>query len=186
MPEVSSSTGHSRLLALAALALLVAFAVGTCGGQATPTGPFKARVTRVVDGDTIVVDGPGGSERVRYIGVDTPESVKPNTPVQCYAKAASQLNKQLVSGKTVVLTPGREARDRYGRLLAYVKTEDGLDVNAQLIKLGAARTLSISPNTERAGEFAALQANARNQQAGLWGVCGDAQNQGYPLVGSSH
>ena len=79
-----------------------------------------ARVERVVDGDTIVVRLDGRSERVRYIGVDTPESVKPGVRVQCFAKAAAAENRRLVLGRDVRLTYDAEARDRYGRLLAYV------------------------------------------------------------------
>ena len=85
-------------------------------------GGRTARVVRVVDGDTIKVrlDGSGGTERVRYIGIDTPESVKPGTPVQCFAKAASHANERLVAGRSVRLEGDVEPRDRYGRLLAYV------------------------------------------------------------------
>lgn len=165
-----------RHLGLALLALLSLFALVTCGGRSIPDGPFEAQVVRVVDGDTIVVNYDGNKERVRYIGVDTPESVKPNTPVQCFAKAASHLNEQLVAGKTVILTPGAEQRDRYGRLLAYVRTKDGLDVNRELLARGAARTLEIAPNTQRAYEFSTLEAKARYEQAGLWGLCASAQN----------
>lgn len=159
------------------MAILSAVALATCGGEAsTPSGPFEAKVVRVVDGDTIVVEANGNKERVRYIGVDTPESVKPNTPVECYAKVASHLNEELVGGKTVVLTPGSEQRDRYGRLLAYVRTKDGVDVNRELIARGAAKTLEITPNTQRADEFSVLEAKARNEQAGMWGVCAYAHN----------
>jgi len=176
-----------RTAGILLLLVLTALAVGslTCGGSKVPDGPFTARVVRVVDGDTIIVDYQGSTERVRYIGVDTPESVKPNTPVQCYAKAASHLNESLVAGHSVTLTPGAEPRDRYGRLLAYVTTDSGTDVNAALLIAGAARTMTISPNTEKATEYAALEAKARNKQAGLWGLCADAQNTGGPLVPST-
>jgi micrococcal nuclease len=171
------SSINIRHLGVGLLAVLSVFALVTCGGKnAIPDGPFEAKVKRVVDGDTIVVSVNGNTERVRYIGVDTPESVKPNTPVQCYAKAASHLNEELVGGKTVILTPGTEQRDRYGRLLAYVRTKEGLDVNMAMISRGAARTLEIAPNTERAYEFSVLESKARNEQAGLWGVCASAQN----------
>ncbi|MCX6393927.1 MAG: thermonuclease family protein [Solirubrobacterales bacterium] len=179
-------TDH-RTAGILLLAALTALAIASlsCGGSAIPNGPFNAEVVRVVDGDTIIVDYEGSTERVRYIGVDTPESVKPNTPVQCYAKAASHLNESLVGGQRVTLTPGTEPRDRYGRLLAYVKTERGLDVNAALLSAGAAKTMSISPNTEKATEYADLEAKARNKQAGLWGLCADAQNLSGALVPST-
>ena len=91
-------------------------------------------MTRVVDGDTIHVEVGGRDENVRYIGVDTPESVKPGTPVQCFAKRASAFNEQLVAGEQVRLVRDAEERDRYGRLLAYVyRARDGLFVNATLV-----------------------------------------------------
>src|SRR5437763_6436018 len=94
---------------------------GGDGGTPGPGQAVDATVVRVVDGDTIKVRLAGGAlERVRYIGVDTPESVKPGTPVQCYAEAASAFNHRLVAGRAVRLVADVEARDRYGRLLAYV------------------------------------------------------------------
>ena len=91
-----------------------------CGG-ATPS---LARVERVVDGDTILVRIDGRRERVRYIGIDTPESVKPGARVQCFGKAAAAANRRLVAGREVRLAYDAEARDRYGRLLAYVYRGD--------------------------------------------------------------
>lgn len=135
-------------------------------------GSAAARVERVVDGDTVVVDLDGREERVRYLGVDTPESVKPNAPVECWGKDASALNEQLVGGDAVSLRFDRELRDRYDRLLAYVYRErDGLFVNARLVRDGAARTLSIEPNTAHAAELARLQSAARSARRGLWGHC---------------
>src|SRR3954449_5642826 len=118
-----------------ALVLIFAFAVAAVGvwrpavpGGGEPGAPGEATVTRVVDGDTIHVALGGADETVRYIGIDTPESVKPNTPVQCFAEAASAANRRLVEGRRVVLTFDAERRDRYGRLLAYVRRSDGLFV----------------------------------------------------------
>jgi micrococcal nuclease len=125
-----------------------------------------------VDGDTIVVRVDGRTERVRYIGMDTPESVKPGTPVQCYAKAASAENKKLVQGQRVKLVSDAEARDRYGRLLAYVYRErDGLFVNAELVRRGYAKPLTIPPNVAHAAEFRRLAAGARRAGRGLWSRC---------------
>lgn len=132
----------------------------------------SAVVTRVVDGDTIEVRLGRGSEKVRYIGIDTPESVKPGTPVQCFAKAAAAENRHLVKGRRVTLRFDAERRDRYGRLLAYVNREqDGLFVNAALVRLGYARTLTIPPNVAHAGLFARLAARARERDRGLWRAC---------------
>jgi micrococcal nuclease len=139
-----------------------------------PGGSATARVERVIDGDTIVVRVDGREEHVRYIGMDTPETVKPNTPVQCYGPAAHDLNARLLGagGTAVTLRFDRELRDRYGRLLAYVyRDSDGLLVNAQLVRDGAARTLTIAPNTAHAAELAQLQSSARTAARGLWGAC---------------
>ena len=162
-------------------ALLTTAAAG-CGGPSTGSETATARVTRVVDGDTVVVQLDGRSQKVRYIGVDTPESVKPNTPVQCWAKKASELNRKLVAGQTVTLQFDHERTDRYGRLLAYVQRSDGLNVNAELLKAGAARTMEISPNTSRAQNFRALAAQAQRERRGLWGMCGSSQARRGALV----
>ena len=131
-----------------------------------------ARVVRVVDGDTIAVRLDGRRERVRYIGVDTPESVKPGSPVECFAHAASAENARLVAGRRVRLVLDREPRDRYGRLLAYVyRVADGRFVNAELVRRGYAHTLTIPPNDRFATRFAALQALAQRTARGLWRAC---------------
>lgn len=142
-------------------------------GALRPGGSAAARVDRVVDGDTIAVRVDGADERVRYIGVDTPETVKPNAPVECFGQAASAFNRRLVrTGERVTLRFDRELRDRYGRLLAYVyRDRDALFVNARLVGAGAARTLTIAPNTAHAAELARLQAQARAAGRGLWGSC---------------
>jgi micrococcal nuclease len=141
-------------------------------GRGGERGREVARVVRVVDGDTIAVRLHGRRERVRYIGVDTPESVKPGTPVQCFAHAASAANARLVAGREVRLVLDRERRDRYGRLLAYVyRLADGRFVNAELVRAGYAHTLTIPPNDRFASRFAALQAAARRRGRGLWRAC---------------
>ena len=121
---------------------------GEDGGSSSPT----ARVLRVVDGDTILVAVGGRQERVRYIGVDTPETVKPHTRVQCFGKRASAANHRLVDGREVRLVADAEARDRYGRLLAYVyRAGDGLFVNEALVRGGYATTLTIAPERALCG-----------------------------------
>ena len=161
---------------IAPFALLVAVLVVlvTRGGEErSHTDLGRAQVLRVVDGDTIRVRVEGHTERVRYIGVDTPESVKPGTPVQCFAKRASAANAALVAGRSVRLVGDVEQRDRYGRLLAYVYREpDGAFVNAQLVRDGDARTLTIAPNVAHAHQFAQLAQTARRTGRGLWRVCG--------------
>lgn len=144
---------------------------GAGGGSSSSTR--MARVLRVVDGDTILVAVDGRQERVRYIGIDTPETVKPNTPVQCFGKRASAENHRLVDGRAVRLVVGVEARDRYGRLLAYVyRAGDGLFVNEALVRGGYATTLTIAPNVRFAERFAAVASQARDAGRGLWSACG--------------
>jgi micrococcal nuclease len=164
-----------RRLSLLALALaLVAVAVLVVRGRGRePADAFgEARVVDVVDGDTIRVSARGHIERVRYIGIDTPESVKPDTPVQCFAERASAANSALVAGHRVRLVADAETHDRYGRLLAYVYREpDGIFVNARLVRGGYARTLTIPPNTTHTRELARLARAARTARRGLWRAC---------------
>jgi micrococcal nuclease len=142
----------------------------SCGGP--PRRTLEGRVVRVVDGDTVKVRLAGRRETVRYIGIDTPETVKPGTPVQCFGKAASAYNRRLVAGQAVTLRTDAEARDRYGRLLAYVyRRRDGLFVNAALVRGGYARTLTIAPNVAHARELAGIQRAARKSRRGLWALC---------------
>jgi len=151
--------------------LLVRDSVRQAGGD-HPSSVSVGRVVRVVDGDTIRVDLGGREERVRYIGVDTPESVKPGTPVQCFAKKASALNARLVAGQRVRLVRDVEERDRYGRLLAYVYPADGGPmVNETLVARGYARTLTIPPNVRFATRFRRLATAAREHGRGLWRAC---------------
>ena len=168
--------------ALAAIAVSVAAVVALAGcGEPPSPGPTAASVgvdgratlTRVVDGDTIVVSIAGRDERVRLIGIDTPESVTPGTPVECFGKEASgHLASLLPQGTVVRLLGDVEQRDRYGRLLAYVYREhDGLFVNAVMARDGFAETLTIPPNVARAAELAAAARSARESRRGLWASC---------------
>jgi micrococcal nuclease len=161
--------------------VLFAVAFSRCGGpngSSEPHSPTTARVTHVVDGDTIDVRlTDGDEETVRYIGIDTPETVKPDTPVQCGGPMAHAVNERLVSGRTVTLRFDDEARDVYGRLLAYVYVPGAgpggrpLFVNAELARRGLARTLTIPPNDSFAELFARLAAQAGAAGRGLWGRC---------------
>jgi micrococcal nuclease len=158
------------------LVLAVAVYTATAGddsGGSSESGVVSAgRVVRVVDGDTIHVRVGGREETVRYIGVDTPESVKPGAPVECFAKKASAFNHRLVGGEKVRLVPDAEARDRYGRLLAYVyRVRDKRFVNASLIRRGYAVPLTIPPNVAHAEQFRDLAAAARRAGRGLWSSC---------------
>ncbi len=151
------------------------------------SGPASAvvRVARVVDGDTIEVGLDGRSEDVRLIGVDTPETVKPDTPVQCFGERASHFTKRRLTGKRVQLVFGVERRDIYGRLLAYVYLADptlsgpqhgqspqrGRLFNTILVRRGLARSLTIPPNDRFAPRFRGLELAAARAGRGLWGAC---------------
>lgn len=140
-------------------------------GGSEPTGAMVAApVSRVIDGDTIEVQLDGQEEDVRLIGVDTPETVKPGEPVQCYGPEASDFTHRVLEGRTVQLEFDRERRDAYDRLLAYVYLGERF-VNAELVEGGYARTLEIEPNTSRAAELADLEAAAGAAGRGLWGSC---------------
>jgi micrococcal nuclease len=162
------------LLAVVALVAFVLQRDGSSGGDKDvgPGQQLAGHVTRVVDGDTAKVRVGSRELTVRYIGMDTPESVKPNTPVQCYAKAASHRNEELVAGHDVRLVVGAEPKDRYGRLLAYVYVGRAHQlVNATLLQEGFARTLTIPPNDALAAQFAELQNQAKRSGRGLWSHC---------------
>lgn len=133
----------------------------------------NAVVVGVVDGDTIDVDVDGRRERVRLIGIDTPETLKPDTPVECYGpEATARATELLPASSPVRLERDIEPRDAYGRLLAYVyRAADGMFVNLQLVAGGFARPLPFEPNTAHAGEFAAAAAAAQSQSLGLWAAC---------------
>ncbi|HWT91025.1 MAG TPA: thermonuclease family protein [Solirubrobacterales bacterium] len=127
-------------------------------------------VTRVVDGDTVEVWLGGREEDVRYIGVDTPETVKPGAPVDCFGPQASAFNHHLVEGRRVRLVFDAERRDVYDRLLAYVYLGKRF-VNAELVRRGLARTLNIPPNDRFAGRLKRLEIAAARAGRGLWGAC---------------
>lgn len=131
----------------------------------------RATVVDVSDGDTISVRLPGGREEsIRYIGVDTPETVHPTEPVGCYGPKASHFNEELVAGRQVRLRFDRERRDYYGRLLAYVY-RGGVFVNAELVRRGFARAVYYSPNGAFRYRFESLQQGAARKGRGLWGAC---------------
>jgi micrococcal nuclease len=127
---------------------------------------------RIVDGDTIVIDRGRGDERLRYIGMDTPESVKPDTPVEFLAKEASAANEALVSGRDVVLERDVSDADRYGRLLRYVWLREGdgwVFVNLDLVRRGFAQVATYPPDVRWADTLLAAQREARGARVGLWG-----------------
>ena len=163
--------------ALAALLLLTGCGAGRT--EPAPTmGPATALlpsgvdvvVRKVVDGDTLEVTG---GERVRLIGVDTPETKDPDRPVGCYGQEASRFTATVVpAGTAVRLVGDAEQRDRFGRLLAYVyRRADGLFVNAELLRGGYAQLLTIPPNIAHTDEFVTIARQAREGSQGLWAAC---------------
>jgi micrococcal nuclease len=180
--------GSAVLLLAAAVVLLRPWEATPWAGGAEARPPVAAvgTVVRAVDGDTLEVrlDG-GGVEDVRLIGVDTPETVKPDTPVQCFGPQASAFEHRVAEGRRVRLVTGVEPRDVYGRLLAYVYLLPGGGLsdnpkraaqrerflNAELVRRGLARTLTIPPNDRFAERFAGLERNAARVGRGLWGAC---------------
>lgn len=136
------------------------------------TIPEKRLVIRVTDGDTIVVSP---NEKVRLIGVDTPETVHPKKAVQCFAKDAKEFTRRMVERKSIRLVldesnAARNHKDRYGRTLAYVYFDDGTMLNAELIRRGYAHAYTRFP-FRHVVEFRQLERMARSQAVGLWASC---------------
>jgi micrococcal nuclease len=136
--------------------------------SARPAGLHDARVTRHTDGDTLWLSGIG---KVRLIGVDTPEV---HGRVECYGRDASAFVRRLLPlGARVRYSLGVDKRDRYGRALAYLYTDDGRFVNLVLVRRGYAQPLTIPPNDRFAARFVAAARRARARGVGLWapGAC---------------
>jgi micrococcal nuclease len=160
----------ARLRAVVVAVLAAASLGGWWLGRARAHGVRQVRVVHVVDGDTIVVDDHGRSETVRLLGVDTPETVDPDEPVQCYGPEASAYTKAALTDRVVRLETDVETRDRYGRLLAYVLV-DGHRFNDDLLRRGYARLLVIPPNGVHARMMLDEELAARRAGVGLWAAC---------------
>ena len=145
-----------------------------------PGGYEEATVVEVIDGDTITVritgrvEGPGAGSAaigevhdVRLLGIDTPETVKPDEPVECFGREASTATDALLAGQAVRLVDDVENVDSYGRLLRYVYTSDEM-ANARLVANGYAAAYTYPPNVRHAELFVSLQREARAEELGLW------------------
>jgi len=171
------------LIVFASMAGIICFFVGTVhpkDDRSVKVAPgIPLTVMRAIDGDTIEF---GNGERLRYIGIDTPEEVDPRKPVQCWAVEAAEANKKLVEGKTVVFTQDVSAHDKYGRWLGFVRVigDDGSeqDVNAELVRQGHAFSYRFAPDTSRSKEFDAAEAEARKLRKGLWSHCQVTKGKG--------
>lgn len=132
----------------------------------------RVLVTKVVDGDTIEVEG---GRAVRFLGIDTPETVDPRRPVGCFGKEASNEAKGLLSGKEVILQKDITDKDKYDRLLRYIylplEGEQILFVNDYLVREGFAKVLTYPPDVKYNEQFREAERQAREQKRGLWGRC---------------
>jgi micrococcal nuclease len=150
-----------------------------------PPNLTPATVTRVVDGDTIVVSINGQEQKVRYTGVNTPETVDPRRPVQCYGHEASDRNHQLVNGQTVGLEKDVSETDDFGRLLRYVWLGDRM-INAQLVAEGYAQATTYPPDVRYQALFAQLETAARTAGRGLWGPACNTSTPAPPAGGCDY
>ena len=184
-PSLSRAERRTVVVTIAlvvVLALLWAgyWAVQLFGAVRLLDGPTRSQaagrptVTGVVDGDTIDVRIGGHVERVRLLGIDTPETKDPRKPVQCFgAEASAHTAELLPEGTEVRLVRDVEERDRYDRVLAYVyRVRDDLFVNLELVRDGYADLLTYPPNVAHTSELQAAVAEARHEQRGLWQACG--------------
>lgn len=167
--------GWAGLLLAILLSLLLTQYAGWLdeGGQILQEQqPGLYSVAYFSDGDTIAVNMNGRVEKIRFIGVDTPETHKPGAPVQCYGPAAAAYTKRLIGSQSVRLESDAHStnRDRYGRLLRYVYLPNGILVNEALVREGYGFYYPYFPFT-KSEQFAAAQASAMNTQKGLWSNC---------------
>lgn len=175
---------HTLMTRPRAVAVAVVLCASACSSLPTPNAPTTharetppastpvelAFVQRVVDGDTFIALVGARRFRVRLIGVNTPETVKPNTPVQCYGPESSAYAKQLLTGKRVRLVYDVDRYDRYGRTLAYVYLGKTF-FNLALVQQGYAVVETVPPDIAHVGEFVAAQRAARAKRLGLWLTC---------------
>ncbi len=172
-PEASALAGRKKqgLFSLFnQVGRALAVRTDTPGGRSTRATRLEARstqgrVSRVVDGDTVrLSDG----VKVRFLGVDTPETKHPRKPRQWYGKEASRFTKELLTGRKIILeTEGKRIKDRYGRMLAYIKLPDGTDVTAELVRQGYAQVYR-KKRCGRQDELLALEEEARKAKRGMW------------------
>jgi endonuclease YncB( thermonuclease family) len=168
--------------------LVIMIAIGLVGflanRQATPAevlgtiSPGYYRVTEFADGDTISVNMDGHDERIRMIGVDTPETHDPRKPVQCFGQAASNFTRNLIGSNPVRLESddSSQNRDRYDRLLRYVYLPDGRLVQREIIRAGYGFAYTSFPFS-KSSEFKQLETEAREQNRGLWANCSPTVNE---------
>ena len=159
-----------------ALHILVAIGLSllaSCSSGSTTENKVLVRILTVIDGDTVDIEIDGRTERVRLIGVNTPETKHPTKPIECFGPEASAYMTQLLpKGTDVRIERDTEARDRYGRMLLYLyRNSDNLFINLDLISRGSGTPLSIEPNTFHRNDFVHAAALAEASNVGLWKAC---------------
>jgi micrococcal nuclease len=179
---------HPATLSAAGVALAVFTALVGCGSDssAPPEEAGAGQVVSVVDGDTLVVRHDGLDDRVRLLGIDTPELGGPYTEEECFGRQASARMRALAApGDTVRLEtdPTQDTRDRNDRLLAYVYRDgDSWSLNERMVAEGFARVFAVGRPFAKAADFWYLERAARSGRQGMWGACGEASR---PRVGST-
>jgi micrococcal nuclease len=162
-------SSHLLVLFLFTYALLLS----SCSNDSLATSPSSATMKRVVDGDTIDIEIGGNTERVRLIGINTPETKHPTKGVECFGPEASAYAEQLLpTGTQLRVERDIEARDKYGRLLLYVYiANSNIFVNLDLVMQGYARPMVFEPNTAHKTDFAQAATQAELRNVGLWQAC---------------
>jgi micrococcal nuclease len=160
--------GALRNLVVIGLSLLV-----SCSSGATTENEVLITILKVVDGDTVDIEIDGHTERVRLIGVNTPETKHPTKPIECFGpEASAYLTQLLPKGTTVRIERDVEARDRYGRMLLYLYLgSNDLFINLDLVARGYGTPMSIEPNTFHRNDFVRAAAQAEAANVGLWKAC---------------
>ncbi|NCV74785.1 hypothetical protein EBW23_02425 [bacterium] len=160
-------------LALRNLVAVVLSLLMSCGNSTTSKNEVLITILKVVDGDTVDIDINGRTERVRLIGVNTPETKHPTKPIECFGpEASAYMTELLPKGTTVRIERDVEARDRYGRMLLYLyRDSDNLFINLDLVSRGYGTPMSIEPNTFHRNDFVQAAALAEVSNVGLWKAC---------------
>ncbi len=164
---------RSRGVAFLLTVVMSAMVVATSCSSASVEDPSRATVVEVVDGDTVRLRFGPITETVRLLGIDTPESVHPTVPEQCFgAEASAELRRLLPAGTGVEVFRDTDGRDHYGRLLLHVRrADDGLAVNLYLVAQGFAAAAFYDPNNVGRRSFLEAERTARTEARGLWGLC---------------
>jgi len=164
------SRGGGKIVKLVLVGILIPMFLPTIsrGGAAAQPLPHQGRVKAVFDGDTILLES---GEKIRYLGIDAPETAHDDSPADCMGDEAREANARLVLHRSVTLRYDEEKRDRYGRLLAYVHAPDGTCVNEALLRSGHAFVFRKNGGLRRFREFLRVQREAMGEHRGLWGEC---------------